>query len=618
MSQDDLLLYYERELTYLRKLGAEFAQQYPKIASRLQLEATRCEDPHVERLLEGFAFLAARIQRRLDDDFPEISESLLEMLHPQLVRPLPSMTIAEVTLDPAQGRSPEGFHIPRESVLHTRLAGGVPCVFRTAYDTTLFPVQIAGAEWTSPDRAGAGAHGRNAVAAVKLSLQGFDGVPLSTLQMPALRVHISGDSGVADTLYELLVNNCVQVVVRNPDRPGASAVFLGSQAIQPVGFAPEDVMLPMANRSFAGFSLLQELFVFPEKFHFVDIEGLGQALREVGALGRAEVGLLIGHFERTDRRQSLELAVSPKTFKLGCTPATNLFVQSAEPILLTERQYEHLVVPDARRRLEVEVWSVDEVKLIEHASRTTRTVSPLYSHKHEANADGSLDNVLFWHSVRRAAGWRTDRGTDVHLSFSDLSGQLRIPDHDVASVRVTCTNGDLPSRLSFGIDERGDFELVSGGPIRRITAVVNPTRAVQPALGKSLLWRLISTLSLNHLSLADEGGDALRELLHLHNTANSLSTEKQIDGLVGVRTEPAFTRVTAPHGMTFARGRRIEIELDEEQFPGGGAFLFASVLERFFALYTSMNSFTRVTAVSRQRRKPMADWPPRAGFRSLL
>lgn len=616
--QDDLLLYYERELTYLRKLGAEFAQQYPKVASRLQLEATRCEDPHVERLLEGFAFLTARVHRRLDDDFPEISESLLEMLHPQIVRPLPAMSIVEVALDPAQGRAPEGFHVPRGSVLHTKPVGGVPCVFRTTYDTTLYPLRIASAEWTTPDRAGAGAHGRDAVAAIRLNLQAFNGVSLDTLTMKAMRIHLAADSNVADTLYELLANNCVQVVVRNPDRPSAPPVLLGPRAVQPVGFDPDEAMLPQSNRSFAGFSLLQELFAFPEKFHFLDIVGLGDALRTLGATDRAEVGLLIGSFERTERRQALELGVSPRTFRLGCTPAVNLFSQSAEPILLTERSYEHLVVPDARRRLEVEVWSVEDVRLIEHAARTTRTVSPLYSHRHDRGADGTESGDLFWHSVRRSSGWRTDRGTDVYLSFSDLSGQLRIPDQDVASVHVTCSNGDMPSRLPFGADERGDFELVSGGPIQRISAVVNPTRAVQPILGKALLWRLISTLSLNHLSLADTSGDALRELLRLHNTTDSLSAERQIDGLVGLRTEPAFARVTVAHGMTFARGRRLDLEFDEEQFPGGGMFLMASVLERFFALYASMNSFTQVAVRSKQRRRQVVEWPARAGWRTLL
>jgi type VI secretion system protein ImpG len=613
--QDDLLLYYERELTYLRRLGAEFAQQYPKVAARLQLEAGRCEDPHVERLLEGFAFLAARVHRRLDDDFPEISQALLEMLHPQLVRPLPAMSIVEMALDPAQGRLPDGFRVPRGSVLNTRPVQGVPCVFRTAYDTTLWPLALHAAEWTSPDRVGAGAHGRDAVAAIRLELHAFDGVALNTLSLDALRLHLAGDANVVDTLYELLANHAVQVVVRNPDRPSVSPVLLGSRAMVPIGFGEHEAMLPYPSRAFAGFSLLQELFAFPEKFHFLELQGCGAALRTLQVSSRVEIGILLSSFERAERRQAVELGLSARTFRLGCTPVVNLFQQTAEPILLTERSYEHIVVPDARRRLELEVWAVDDVTLIEHEQQTSRSIPPLYSQRHDVSGRG---DDLFWHTARRPATWRFDKGTDVFLAFTDLSATVRAPDADVVSATVTCFNGDLPSRLPFGADDKSDFELLAGGPVQRIMAVTMPTRTVQPALGKSLLWRMISSLSLNHLSLVDGTAEALQELLRLHNVSGALSAERQIDGLVGVRSAPSFARVAAEHGIAFARGRRIELEFDEEQFPGGGMFLFASVLERFLALYATMNSFTQVAVRSRQRRRPVVEWPARAGWRTLL
>ncbi len=613
--QDDLLLYYERELTYLRKLGAEFAQKYPKVASRLQLEASKVEDPHVERLLEGFAFLAARVHRRLDDDFPEISETLLEMLHPQLIRPIPSMCIVDMPLDPAQGRLPEGFAVPRGSVLHSRPVNGVPCTFRTAYDTTLWPLTVTSAAWTSPDRAGAGAQGREAVGAIRLELRAFDGVRLQDLAIDALRLHLAGDASVADTLYELLLNNATSIVLRNPDRPSAPPVLLAPRAVTAVGFGPDEQMLPYPTRAFTGYNLLLELFTFPEKFRFVDVQGFGAALRKLGATDRVEMSFLIAPFERAERRQALELELSAKSFRTSAVPAVNLFEMLAEPILLTERTYEHLVVADARRRLEVDVWSVDRVKLVEHEARESRELSPLYSHRHSVSGAG--DDV-FWQTSRRAAAWRTDHGTEVTLTFTDLSGELRTPDADVLSLNVTCFNGDLPSRLPFGVDDRGDFELVSGGPIQRISCVVNPTKAIHPALGKTLLWRLISSLSLNHLSLTDESPDALRELLRLHNIGNALSAERQIDGLSGVKSEPAFSRVTSEHGIAFARGRHITLEFDEEQFPGGGMYLMAGVLERFVALYATMNSFTKVTLRSRQRRRVVAEWPARAGWRSLL
>jgi type VI secretion system protein ImpG len=612
---NDLLLYYERELTYLRKLGAEFARQYPKVAARLQLEAGRCDDPHVERLLEGFAFLAARIHRRLDSDFPEMSQALLEMLHPQLIRPLPAMTVVEMELDRAQGRLPEGFQVKRGSALHTRPINGMPCAFRTTYDTTLWPISVEAAEWTTPDRVGAAARAREAVAAIRIELRAFEGVKLSGLTLDALRVHLAGDGGVVDTLYELLANHTIDIVVRNPDRPATPAISLGARALTPVGFGEYESMLPHPDRTFAGFSLLQELFAFPEKFHFFDIGGLGDAMRRLQATDRVELGFLISSFERTERRQAVEVGLSPRTFRLGCAPAINLFSQSAEPILLTERSHEYLVIPDARRRVEVEVWSVDDVTLIEHAEQRSQTIRPLYSHQ---RLDGNEADHLYWTATRRPSVWRTDEGMDVFLTFTDLSGTVRAPDVDVASLHITGYNGELPSRLPFGADGHSDFELVSGGPVPRIMAVTTPTRATQPTLGSALLWRMISSLSLNHLSLTDGTADALREILRLHDFTNSLSAERQIDGLVGVKSSAAFARVAAPHGIAFARGRRIELEFDEDQFPGGGMFLMASVLDRFLALYANMNSFTQVAVRSRQRRRPVVEWPARAGWRALL
>ncbi len=613
--QRELKDYYEFELTYLRKLGAEFAQRYPKIASRLQLETSKTEDPHVERLLEGFAFLAARVHRRLDDDFPEISEAMLEMLHPQFVRPVPSMCIVDMPLDPAQGRLPDGHRVPRGSMLQTQPVNRVRCNFRTVYDTTLWPLTVAAAQWSTPDYAGVGTSARDAVGAIRLEIRAFEGVKLCDLSIDALRLHLAGGTGVVDTLYELLLNNTTHVVVRNPDRPNQPPVVLKPGAVKAVGFGENESMLPYPNRTFGGHSLLMELFAFPQKFHFVDLEGFGNAIRALDAVDRVDVSFVISSFERADRRQQLELELSARSFRTNATPAVNLFEQSAEPILLTERRFEHLVVADVRQRLEVEVWSVEGVKLVEHESREAWDIAPLYSHRHNVSGAG---NDVFWHVSRRPAPWRTDGGTELYLAFSDLSGTVRAPDRDVVSLRVSCFNGDLPSLLPFGADDRGDFELIGSTPIHRIYCVVNPTKSVQPALGSSMLWRMISSLSLNYLSIADGTPDALQELLRLHNMSDDLGAERQIDGLMKVSSEPSFARVESPHGVVFARGRRIELEFDEQQFPGGGMFLMATVLERFLALYASMNSFTQVAVRSRQRRRPVTEWPARAGGRTLL
>ncbi|GLC25015.1 type VI secretion system baseplate subunit TssF [Roseisolibacter agri] len=636
--QDDLLLYYERELTYLRRMGAEFAARYPKVAARLELEPGKCEDPHVERLLEGFAFLTARVQSRIDDDLPEISEALLDVLHPQYVRPIPSMSLVELELDPELGKLPGGFHVPRGSELRSRPVQGMPCRFRTAYDTTLWPCTVSAAEWTSADRVGGGVRLGEAVGTVRLELRTLPGLRFGELEvanghganghagngnggaprgstLDVLRLHFAGEPNVADTLHELLLNNCLRVVVRDPDQPSRAPVVLPPDAIRPVGFEPEDTLLPYPRRAFAGYALLQELFAFPQKFLFADVDGVARALRTLDAGPRAELFFVISPFERAERRQVLEVGLSPRAVRLGCTPVVNLFEHVADPILLTERQPEYVVIPDVRRRLEIEPWSVDRVVGVATGKGEPTPIEPLYAFRH---GRGDAQGGIFWHAMRRASGWRTDRGTDVHLSFADLSGRVRAPEAEVASLTLTCFNGDLPSRLPFGVDERGDFELAQGGPVRRIMAIVKPTPVIHPPLGKPLMWRLVSTLSLNHLSLVEEGREALRELLRLHNAGDSTAGERHIQGLVRVDAAPSFARVIGPQGIAFARGRRVEIEFDEEQFPGGGLFVFANVLERFLALYASMNSFTQLTVRSRQRKRVLREWAPRAGCRTLV
>ncbi len=614
-AQGDLLLYYERELTYLRRLGAEFGAKYPKIAARLQLEPGKCDDPHVERLLEGVAFLNARLHHRLDDDLPELSGALLDALYPLHVRPVPSLSVVELALDPELGALPGGHRVPRGAELRSRPAHAVPCRFRTCYDTVLWPAAVAAAEWTGPERAGPGVPLADAVGALRIELRAFAGLRLAQVELDSLRLHLAGDPAVADTLYELLSSNVARVAVRDPDQPARTPTLLGPDAVRPVGFADDEALLPLPRRTLAAHRLLQELFVLPQKFHFIDLAGVGAALRALGCGPRAELVVLVTPFERAERRAALELGVDAGAVRLGCTPVVNLFAQTAEPILLTERQLEYPVVPDARRRLEIEAWSIDEVVSLTPGEGDARPVAPLYGVHRGGAADRGM---VYWHAARRPSGWRTDRSSELFLSFADAGGAARAPDAEVVSCTLTCCNGDLPSRLPFGADERGDFELAAGGPVRSVRCLVKPTAVIEPPLGTSLLWRLTSALTLNHLSLVEGGRDALRELLRLHNAGDRPAGERQIRGLADVRSAPAYARVASEYGVAFARGRRVELEFDEEHFPGGGAFLFASVLERFLALSASMNSFTQVEARSRQRRRPVGAWAPRAGWRPLV
>ncbi len=611
--RDDLLPYYERELTFLRQMGAEFAEKYPKIAARLLLEPDRCEDPHVERLVEAFAFLAARIHLKLDDEFPLISESLLDVIYPHYTRPVPSMTVVEFHLDPEQGKQTTAMTVPRDSVLYSKPVDGVPCRFRTGYPATLWPLTVTEAQWRTPDRLEPPLRAPEAAAACRVELTCSQDVTFSKLDLRSLRFYLNGESALVHALYELLFNNCVRIVIRdlapNSRKP---AVTLPPEALHAVGFSEEDALLPYPKRSFSGYRLLQEYFAFAEKFFFFDLEGLDQLAAGFGQ--KIEIIFLVSPFERSERQQRLEVGVSSKTFRLNCAPVVNLFPLTAEPILLDQTRYEYPVVPDARRRNALEVFSVDEVVSSNPQTQEVRSYEPFFSHRHAALREAQR---VYWHAMRRPSGRINDDGTEVSIALSGLSGQPAHPDTESLTIRCTCSNRDLPAKLPFG-RERGDFELEGASAIQRIVALHKPTATLRPPGGKGLLWRLVSQLSLNYLSLVEEGKEALQEILRLYNFSDSTHLDKQIAGITRVSAQKHFARVVSGNGISFVRGTRVEMEMDEEQSVGGGVYLFAALLEYFLGLYVSMNSFSQLVVRTPQRKEALKQWPPRAGHTILL
>jgi type VI secretion system protein ImpG len=610
--RDDLLYYYERELAFIRRTGAEFAKRYPKVASRLELETTKCDDPHVERLLEGFSFLAARVQLRIDDDFSEFGEALLGMTYPHYTRPTPSMSIVEFGLDPEQGKLSTGLKVPRGSTLLARPSGGTRCQFMTCYDTTLWPVTVAAARWVAPHELQPPVRATDAVAALRIELNCLPDITFGEIQLDRFRFYINAEANLASTLYELLLNNCTRILLRDPADPKREPIVLPASAISPVGFDLDQGMLPTPRRSFLGYQLLQEYFTFPEKFYFLDLSGFDRA-RAAGFGNRLEAVFLISSFERSDRRPVLEAGITKDVIRPACSPIINLFPKTSEPVPLTQRHHEYMIVPDARRRTTMGIFSIEEVTGVSPGSPEPLRYEPLYSFRH----GGESAQKLFWLAKRRPTQWRPDEGTDVWISFVDRTGRVAYPDLDAVTTRLLCYNGALPARLPFG-DPAGDFELPGGGPITRIATLVKPTLPLDPPLGKAQLWRLISQLSLNYVSLVEGGVDALRELLQLHNFPDSPSGDKQVRGVVGLKPGPAYTRIESEHGLTFARGHRVEIEFDEEHFTGGGVYLMAAVLERFLGLYVSLNSFTILAARTRQRKELLREWPPRSGAKALL
>ncbi|MBT8404023.1 MAG: type VI secretion system baseplate subunit TssF [Gemmatimonadetes bacterium] len=605
---DDLLDYYEAELSFLRRSGADFARRYPQIASRLQLEASKCDDPHVERLLEGAAFLAGRIHRRLDEDAPALSEALLSVSYPQHVRPIPSMALVQLHLDPDQGQVSSGLEVPKGTALFSHPVDGVPCRFRTGFDTVLWPLSVTEAAWVPVQGLGLRA-GRGVVGGIKLRIDA-SGVPVGSLGLDRLRIFLHGDGSLPYMLYELLLSRAEDVVLRPADgsdlrRPGA---------LEPVGFEPDEGLLPHPHRSFLPYRHLQEYFAFPEKYLFLDLVGL-EAIRGE-AWGEAfEVVVPIQTFERADRQRTLETGVNPRVFQLGCTPIVNLFERPSEPVLLSHRQLEYPVVADARRRATTRIYSVEGVKSFVGPGDGRLVFEPLHGGM-GARGHTSGERIL-WHARRLSASSVEQRTSDVAISFADPSARLVRPDLDSVTLDLVCFNGTLPSRLPFG-NEEGDFEMAGSGPIERIVTLVKPTAPVVSPLGRQQMWRLISQLAVNYVSLVDDGPAPLQELLRLHNSGTRPGTDAQIRGLVGLEGRPGHARIDGAHGPTFVRGVRVDLTLDEDAFTGGGAYLFASVLDRFLGLSVSVNSFTQVTAHTQQRQSPLGRWPARAGRKVLL
>jgi type VI secretion system protein ImpG len=628
----ELLEYYQSELSALRTLATGFAHDHPDIAKRLQLDSKQSTDPHVERLLQGFAFLAARVQLKIDDDFPEISEALLNIVYPHYLRPIPAMTIVQFDLDPEKGKLPSGYSLEagREVLSRLEVKGEDPnhpssrradaqstrCKFRTCYPTTVWPLRIETAEWMSAAKLTLPSRPTGAVAALKLRLKCFPDASFSTMTLDSLRLYIDGANHLPYTLYELLTNNCTGILIRDPARPSAPIVELPASAIRPVGFAEDEGVLPYVRRSFLGYRLLQEYFAFPQKFLFLDVAGL-RRLGEAGFGMDAEVYFLFSAFEQAKRTERFETDVQAGTFRLGCTPAVNLFDVYTEPSRLDQRSSAYQLIADDYRLRTTHIFSVDSVTL--RALGNAIPVEPLYSLGRRAGSEAKA----YWIARRKPSVSRRDTpeaesqlpggpaetaaedyagATEVWLSFIDLTGRVVRPEADAFDAKVTCFNGDLPNRLPIGAGaaQTNDFDLPGEGPFRRISALIAPSATVSPPLGKSQLWRLISLLSLNYVSITEGGPEPLRAMLRLHDMGDSpnWSGGDHINGLLEIRSAPHYTRIVREDGAGFARGRRIELDFDEDRFEGAGVYLFASVLEQFLGSYVSLNSFSVVAARS--------------------
>ncbi len=628
--RDELLGYYERELIFLRRMGAEFAKKYPKIAARLLLDEEKIEDPHVERIIEAFALLSGRIGLKLDDELPEITESFLNVIYPHYLAPIPSMAIVEMSFGNPKDKLTAVQNLERGAKLNSRPVDGTPCRFRTSYDIQLVPMILESAALESP--APKDARGKFAESYIRLSMRCYGDANLHEFKVgdtekppEFLRFYINGDPQLIYPLYEMIFNNASALEFRPREAPinmktistlmNMSAklpepVVLPPEYIRQVGFEENEALLPYTKRSFAGYRLLTEYFAFPYKFLFFDVYGLDQAVTQKFG---SHFDILI-HLKDITPPQA---PVTESTFRLGCTPIVNLFNRTADPIYLSNQKYEYHVVPDVHRQRTTEIYSINDVVTTDPRMNTTREFSPFYSLRH---AYGEQMEKTFWYATRRASQRQNDEGTEIYLSLVDMDFNPSVPSVEVISIRTTCTNRDLPAKLPFG-GRTGDFEIEEAALLSRVHCLTKPTETIRPPQRKALQWRLISHLNLNYLSIVNgENGtpEALQEILQLYNFQDSEVTRKQILGITNIESRKVVKQIGGHIGAGFVRGLETTLTFDEQEFVGSGWFLFACVLERFLGLYASLNSFNQVVLRTEQREAIVRRFPPRTGEQILL
>lgn len=620
-----LLDYYNRELHFMREMGAEFAKTYPRIAARLGVDGIECSDPYVERLLEGVAWLAARVQLKIDARHPEFTQHLMEIVYPQFLNPMPSCALAEFIPDYKDTALESGLKIPRGSAMQTQVARGerTACEFRTAQDVTIWPLQVTEAKYIS----GSGALSTQGIAvdssvraAVRLRVKVTPGAKLRALPLDALTFYIKATPDMAGKLYEQVLANCAGVWLRSTEQ-GARVHFRPPASVEPVGLGDDEALLPVTRRAFQGYRLLREYFAFPERFLYFRLRDLNEAIKTFEG---DEFEIFIG----LDRIQSsLENALDKSQFRLNTTPVINLFSKEADRIHVTPFETEHHALPDRNRPMDFEVFSIEKLTGVGVGGENQVEIAPFYavSHRTATSADRAYYTVqrrqrLYSNRQVQDGARASYIGTECFVSVVDSQNRQWTGDFRQLDIQTLCTNRDLPIQISMG-KGRTDFVLVGDAPLEAIRCISGPTYPkTSPAFGDTA-WRLISHLTLNYLSLADtnpqSGAELLREMLSLYSDVNDAPMNRQIDGVRNIAHRPVVRRIPIKGPISYGRGLQIDITMDDNAFEGTGILVLASVLERFFPRYVSMNSFTQLRLLS-QKRGEVKQWPVRLGNRQIL
>lgn len=618
-----LLKYYNRELQHIREMAGEFALEFPKIAGRLGLDSFECADPYVERLLEGFAYLSARVQLKVDAEFPHFTQQLLEMVYPHYLAPTPSMVVVQLQPELMEGSLNEGFLIPKSTPLRSHIGKGeqTACEYCTAHDLSLWPLELVEAEYLSGMGAvvNTGAPGLPGLkAGIRLRLRTTAGLKFNQLTLDKLPIYLRGVGELPMQIYEQLLANSIAVVVQATSHPQAWQHVIKQSAVLPMGFAQSQSLLPYTPRSFQGYRLLQEYFAFPERYMFFELTQLQQALQQ-SAENELDIIILLNR-----NNPQLINAIDESRFALFCTPAINVFPKRADRIHISHQTNEYHIVPDRTRPLDFEIYQVLEVAGFGSSGDEKQEFLPFY----QASSDNTHKQQRAYYSITRTPRILSSKqkllgprssyiGNEVYIAIVDANETPFKSDLRQLGIETLCSNRDLPLQLPIGMGS-SDFTIQTGAPVSSIRCLSGPTKPRPSNAHKDTAWKLINHLSLNYLSIINtnekEGATAFRSLLSLYGDNSDASIRKQIEGVLSIQSKPIVRRINTAGLIVFGRGLEITITVDELAFEGSGVFLLGMVLEQFFAQYVSLNSFTE-TVLKTSDRGEIMRWPTRIGQR---
>ncbi|MGN6648850.1 type VI secretion system baseplate subunit TssF [Trinickia sp.] len=604
---DELLPYYERELSFLRRYSEDFAQRYPKIAGRLLPVAEQSDDPYIEQMIHAIALFDARIRKKLDDDYPNSVEALFDNLHPHYLRPFPACSIAQFSVDPAVVE-PRSFVIARGTELVSRSINGVQCQFKTAYDVTLAPLTISAVRYL-PAAAAPVVLPANAAGIVSITFETT--APQLDLRSPALRtirLHLNGESSFIAALADGLFIHALASYVEGEDdgrwRP------LRTVPIKQAGFGKHDTLLDYPLRSHPAYQPLAEYFGFQEKFDFADID-LAAMLDTAGPCRLATLHVVLKEGHGNPHAGRLLESLSTTHFRLFSTPVVNLFSRRGEPIRLTHEEVAYPVLADAGHASSYDVYSIDSVHLVRQTPEQDRIMElpPLFVQRYgDAHGAGHC-----WFARRNEAVASVSPGYETEISVVEANFNPMAVQTDTLSFKLTCTNRDLPSRLAVGL-EGGDLFVHDGvddGPTPSIAMLRRPTHTLRFERDDELQLRLASHMVLDHLSLAQMHLAALRTILVLYDQRRSAVSARHIEGIVGLESRDAMVELPGYPYPTAVQGIEIRLTIDERHFVGASIAAFAGAIDQFLGYDVRINSFVQLIVVSKHTGEEIMRCKPR-------